>query len=297
MARPLRLGWPRALYQVTLRGDRQEPVVEDDEDRARGWLCSCRSVQALRRARARVVPDDEPLSPVAGDAARPAGRGHAAPNGVWSQCFNRRHGRVVRVFQGQYKALMIEGESYLLELAKYVVLNPVRVGMVADVADHSWSSHRAMLARSDLFPRASHPDWLETDVVLRHFGATRRRAVAAYVDIVRAGVGLPNVWENLRGQVFLGSDEFIERMTAAFDDGDPKLREVPALQRRPARRLSSTLVQAQLGDITRAERDAAMAAAYATGDPTLRSIADAFGVHEATVSRALRCQSLPAAAE
>jgi len=57
-------------------------------------------------------------------------------NGVWSQCFNRRHGRVGYVFQGRYKAIMVERESYLLELSRYVVLNPVRAGMAPAAAGH-----------------------------------------------------------------------------------------------------------------------------------------------------------------
>jgi hypothetical protein len=222
-------------------------------------------------------------------------------NGVWSQAFNRRHGRVGHVFQGRYQAIMVERGSYLLELSRYVVLNPVRAGMVADAADHPWSSHAATLARSDLFPPVAQPAWLETDVVLKQFGATRRRAVAAYVDFVRAGVGLPSVWEGLRGQVFLGSDEFVERMTAALKDDDAKLRDVPRVQRRPPPRAVASLAGRQADDGgpanrasgrlsagQRAERDAAMRAAYASGHHTLRAIADAFGVHEATVSRALR---------
>jgi len=190
---------------------------------------------------------------------------------------------------------MVERESYLLELSRYVVSNPVRAGMVADTADYAWSSHAAMLARSDLFPPVAQPAWLQTDVVLKQFGTTRRKAVAAYVDFVRAGVGLPSVWESLRGQVFLGSDEFVERMTAALDADDPKLRDVLRVQRRPPPRALPALDKRKPGvsgaegsPEQRAQRDAAMAAAYATGHHTLRSIADAFGVHEATVSRALR---------
>jgi REP element-mobilizing transposase RayT len=270
---------------VTSRGDRREPIVEDDEDRAT-WVAvlgeACGRFGWRVHAWCLMTNHYHLLVETPGGQLA-AGMRHL--NGVWSQCFNRRHGRVGHVFQGRYKAIMVERESYLLELARYVVLNPVRAGMVADAADHAWSSHRAVLARSDLFPRAHHPEWLETDALLRHFGATRRRAVTAYVDFVRAGVGLPSVWESLRGQVFLGSDDFVERMTAVFDADDPKLRDVPRLQRRPV--IGSSAIDLSSGT-TRAERDAAMARAYATGGHTLRSIADAFGVHEATVSRALR---------
>jgi putative transposase len=134
---------------------------------------------------------------------------------------------------------------------------------------------------------AHHPDWLETDAVLRHFGATRRRAVAAYVDFIRAGVGLPSVWEQSRGEVFIS---FVERMTAARDADDPKLRGVPPLQRRPLRRNSTlpTTSNFAAGIATCAERDADMPAAYALGGHMLRRLAGAFGAHEVAVDRALR---------
>ncbi|WP_127995675.1 REP-associated tyrosine transposase [Piscinibacter defluvii] len=297
MARPLRLEWPGALYHVTSRGDRREPIVEDDDDR-QSWVALLG--EACARFGWRVHAWCLMTNHYHLLLETPHGRlaeGMRHLNGVWSQRFNRRHGRVGHVFQGRYTAIMVEKESYLLELSRYVVLNPVRARMVADAADYPWSSHTAMLARSDRFPPAPQPAWLETDVVLKQFGPTRRRAVAAYVDFVRAGVGLPSVWDALRGQVFLGSDEFVQRMTAALDADDPQLRDVPRLQRRPPPRglralCAQTLPGSGATPDRRAQRDAAMAAAYATGHHTLRAIADAFGVHEATVSRALRRQPI-----
>jgi len=295
VARPLRVEWPGAVYHVTSRGDRREPIVEDDGDR-QAWVAVLG--EACERFGWRVhawclMTNHYHLLLETPQGQLAAGMRHL--NGVWSQCFNRRHGRVGHVFQGRYKAIMVERESYLLELSRYVVLNPVRAGMVADAADYPWSSHATMLARSDLYPPVVQPVWLQTDVLLKQFGATRRKAVATYVDFVRAGVGLPSVWESLRGQVFLGSDESVERTTAALDAHDPKLRDVPWVQRRPPPCTLPVLDKSVPGDSAaessseqHAQRDAAMAAAYATGHHPLCSIADAFGMHEATVSRALR---------
>lgn len=64
-------------------------------------------------------------------------------NGVYTQRFNRVHGRVGHVFQGRYKGILVEKDSYLLELARYIVLNPVRAGMVRSAKDWPWSSYRA----------------------------------------------------------------------------------------------------------------------------------------------------------
>lgn len=77
-------------------------------------------------------------------------------NGVYTQFVNRVHGRVGHVFQGRHKAILVEKDSYLLDLSRYVVLNPVRAGMVNDVGDWQWSSFPAMIG---VVP---NPDWLQT---------------------------------------------------------------------------------------------------------------------------------------
>lgn len=126
------------------------------------------------------------------------GRGMRQLNGVYTQRFNRRHGRVGHVFQGRYKGILVEKDSYLLELARYVVLNPVRAGMVADAKDWPWSSYRAMTGQSDV------PVWLEIDWLLGQFDEKRRDVIGRYVDFVRAGVGLDSIWSSLTDQMYLG---------------------------------------------------------------------------------------------
>ena len=125
----------------------------------------------------------------------------------------------------------------------------------------------------------SRPDWLETDWLLGQFSGTRKAAIQAYVDFVRAGVGLDSLWSETRNQVFLGSEGFVESMQRNMPDGD--LREVPRQQRRgPARPLEEYAKEN--------ERNSAMDKAYRSGDYTMKQIADHFGVHYATVSRIIR---------
>jgi putative transposase len=196
-------------------------------------------------------------------------------NGVYTQRFNRRHRLVGHLFQGRYKAIIVERETYLLELARYVVLHPVRAGMVADARDWPWSSYGATVGAS------TPPRWLETDWILGQFAHHRGRARASYVDFVRAGMGLPSVWEQLRHPLYLGSEGFVDR----FRDGNSQeqdLREVPRAQRRcKARALSE--YEARYVD-----RHEAMARAYQSGGYSMQAIADHFGVHYATVSRAVK---------
>jgi REP element-mobilizing transposase RayT len=196
-------------------------------------------------------------------------------NGVFTQHVNRTHGRVGHVFQGRYKAILVEKDAYLLELARYVALNPVRAGMVARPEDWPWSSHRAMIGTQPA------PPWLGVDALLRAFGRTRAKARLAYVDFVRAGVGLPSIWENLTGQIYLGGEAFVQRMMALAEDKSSEV-EVPRVQRRPQAQPLSHFLN------TYADLKEGMVQAYRSGDYTLAQVAQAFGVHYATVSRAIR---------
>lgn len=274
MARPLRIELAGGLYHVTSRGDRREDIFLGDADRLAwlelfdqtchrfNWVCHA---WCLMGNHYHIV-----VETVEGNLAQ--GMRHL--NGVYTQTFNRTHHRVGHVFQGRYKAIIVEKDGYLLELARYVVLNPLRARMVKDVADWPWSSYAAMTGRQ------AAPDWLQTDWILGQFSAQRRRAINLYVDFVRAGVGLPSVWDQLSGQVYLGSEPFIKRMQRLTDK--VAISEIPRAQRRSlARPLSH--YQAKYRN-----PKAAMVAAYATGDYTMQAIADFFGVHYATVSRTIK---------
>jgi REP element-mobilizing transposase RayT len=278
MTRPLRLEFANALYHVTSRGDRREPIFVDDEDRS-AWLDVFGQVCGRFNWRCHVwclmtnhyhllVETPEPnLS-----------RGMRQLNGVYTQRMNRRHGHVGHVFQGRFKAIRVEREAYLLDLARYVVLNPVRAGMVGDVEAWPWSSYSAMTGAQPAAP------WLETDWLLRQFGRQRGPAVAAYIDFVRAGVGLPSVWESLQGQIYLGSEPFIARMQALAEAQGPDLREVAVAQRRPLR----TTKTRQPGEpLSPADRDELIATDYATGRFSMRELAERHGIHLSTVSRAV----------
>lgn len=201
-------------------------------------------------------------------------------NGVYTQVVNRKHRRVGHVFQGRYKAILVEKDSYLLELSRYVVLNPVRAKMVADAGDWPWSSFRSMTGQAD------SPPWLQTDWMLAQFGENREIATLRYIDFVRAGVGLPSVWDGLRNQIFLGDEEFVLRAQA--QTAQLNIAEIPRAQRRPpAQSLNQYRESAP-------SLPAAMAAAFASGDYSMAEIARHFGVHYSTVSRAVRRSEIAA---
>ena len=274
MTRPLRLEFAGALYHVTSRGDRREEIFLDDSDResllkllgqvcARfNWTIHAFCLMTNHYHLLLETPDGN-LS-----------LGMRQLNGVYTQNFNRRHGRVGHVFQGRFKAILVQKSAYLLELSRYVVLNPVRAGMVTDAADWPWSSYGAVVGT------AKAPDWLDTEWLLGQFGDRRRPAVQAYVRFVRAGVGQARPWEQLRHQLFLGDEAFVERFR---DMKKPEqLREIPKSQRR-AMAKSLSEYRSNYPD-----RNEAMARAYGSGAYSMKEIGDFFGVHYMTVSRAVR---------
>ena len=276
MSRPLRLELCGGLYHVTSRGDRREDIYADSTDRE-VWLDTL--AQCCERYNWAIhawcqMSNHYHLVIETAEANLSAGMRQL--NGVYTQKVNRRHQRVGHVFQGRFKAILVERDSYLLELGRYVVLNPVRAGMVKHVRQWKWSSYPAMAGT------APRPAWLHTDWLLSQFGASRARQIARYIEFVQEGVRGPRVWDHLRGQVFLGSDAFVEAMQHELEGaGKHTVGEIPRLQRRA---LAKSL------DYYREAFDdpkSGMAAAYATGDYTLQAIADAFGVHYATVSRAV----------
>ena len=193
---------------------------------------------------------------------------------MYTQTINRTHKRVGHVFQGRYKAILVEKDSYLLELARYVVLNPLRARMVRALANWRWSSYHAMIGTE------KGPDWLQTDWILSQFSARRGESIKRYIEFVHSGVGLPSLWEKLRGQVYLGGDAFLKRMQKLAEQA--AIGEIPRVQRRPlAKPLSHYRDKGTDGK-------KGMVAAYVTGDYTMQEIAECFGVHYATVSRAVK---------
>lgn len=130
MSRPIRIEFSGALYHVTARGNRREAIYVDDADRER-FLTVLSEVVSVFNGVCHawcLMTNHYHLLVEAPDGN--LSKGMRQLNGVYTQASNRRHGRVGHLFQGRYKAILVDSDSYLLELARYVVLNPIRAGMV-----------------------------------------------------------------------------------------------------------------------------------------------------------------------
>ena len=271
MARPIRLEYAGAIYHVTSRGDRREDIYDSDADRECfiktlgdvckrfNWVCHAYSLMSNHYHLLIETPDAN-LS-----------KGMRQLNGVYTQAYNRSNGRVGHVFQGRYKAIMVEKQGYLLELARYIVLNPVRASMVRSVSQWRWSSYRATTGQ------VLNPGWLNTDWLLASFSKRKSQAVKLYKAFVAEGKGQPSPWLQLRNQVYLGSDDFVAQLNALID-GDKELSEIPSSQRRAVPKALSLYKE------NASSRNAAIVEAYLSGGYRLKEVGDYFGLHYSTVS-------------
>lgn len=148
-------------------------------------------------------------------------------NGRYTQYFNRRHRRVGHVLQGRYKAIHVEKEEHLLELCRYVVLNPVRAGLVERAGAWPWSSYRAICGK------ALPPKWLELDWTLSRFGRRRASARKGYERFVAEGRGIPSPLKKVRYQIYLGSQTFLSEINARLK-GAVAGGDIPERQRAPS---------------------------------------------------------------
>jgi putative transposase len=182
---------------------------------------------------------------------------------------------VGHLFQGRYKAIVVDRDAYLLALLRYVVLNPVRAGLAKGPGDWPWSSYNATVEARKA------PKWLTADAVLAQFGLRRGVARRRYGDFVEAAPSDDNLWQALRGQIYLGEEAFVERMQGRLGSAADDVN-VPRAQRRSAAPPLSEMASRY------ASRNDAMVAAYETGDYTQKAIGDFFGVHFSTVGRIVR---------
>lgn len=275
MARPLRIEFAGALYHLTSRGDRREDIFLDDVDRKMfldvlaevcerfRWACHAYCLMS-NHYHLVIETRDSTLS-----------QGMRQLNGVFTQRSNRRHRRVGHVFQGRYKAIIVQKESYLLELSRYVVLNPVRAGMVRSARDWPWSSYRATAGWSEV------PDWLSVDWLLSAFGARRKAAMVAYRRFVSEGRNAGSPWDELKRQLYLGDEAFADAMIAKLED-DTSLDEITTTHHRvPAKPLKHYANAYP-------SRDDAIVAAYASGGYSMKAIGEQFGLGYSMISRIIK---------
>lgn len=292
MSRPLRLEFPGALYHITSRGHERGAIFRDAVDR-RNFL----------NLLASVVEDHSWLlhsyclmgnhyhllvETVQGTLSR----GMHSLNARHSQRFNRRYDRAGHVFEGRFKAIVVQKQAHLLELHRYIVLNPVRAGLVRRPADWPWSNYRATSGA------ITAPPWLEVGSTLSLFSAFGSGASGAYARFVSQGLKKgDSPLERVLRQIYLGDRRFLEEMAARVEkrrSGD----DIPAAQRTPAvveideiRRLVAKEWNVSLEELAGREAgDAKLAAIYLSRKlcgKSAREVGEAFGIKRGRVGNVM----------
>lgn len=282
MSRPLRIEYPGAVYHVTSRGNVRSIIYRDNEDRKRflnvlvsvveryNWLCYAYCLMDNHYHLVLETPDGN-LS---------AGMRHL--NGVYTQQHNRRHQKAGHVFEGRYKAILVDRDSYLLEVCRYVVLNPVRAGMVKAPDEWAWSSYRET---SGVTADAT-PHFLFTEGVLALFSEGRHEARIQYRLFVNNGTAAPSPWNRLNGDILLGNDAFVESRKSLLQPSQ-KIEEIPRRQRFAGRLSLQELWRNALSH-DKNQRNHLVVEAHVRFGYTMKEIAEFLDIHYTTVSKIVK---------
>ncbi len=224
MTRSLRIEYPGAVYHVTARGTGRQNIFLNDSDRTaflarllmtvnrHNWLCHAYCLMS-NHYHLLLETSDGNLS-----------AGMKLLNSAYAQYFNHSHDRTGHLFQGRFKAIVVEKDSYLLELCRYIVLNPVRSGIVKSPGDYTWSSYRQT---AGLYQLEDSP--LSTEWILSQFGFDKFAAEREYALFVNDFDDAVSPFEKTRGHLILGGEQFVESLVGSDQYRD--LPEVPRNQR------------------------------------------------------------------
>jgi putative transposase len=278
MARPLRIEYAGALYHITSRGNAREDIFITDEDRKRFLEVLALVVKRYRwKCFAYCLMNNhyhlliETITPNLSLGMRQL-------NGVYTQLFNRLHKKTGHVFQGRFKAFVVEKDNYLLALSAYITLNPMRAKMVKHPKEWRWSSYRATIGQEP------SPEWLYDGYIREQFGSSSKEAIRKYQEFVFEQLKRSSPWDDVSGQVLLGGQSFIEEMAERIEEKCSNM-EIPRVQRHAGRPPLNEL-------FTRtnpvADRDAAIMEAYVKHGYKQNEIARHLNVHYGTISKIIK---------
>ena len=209
MARKPRIHYPGALYHVILRGNARQDVFFDDKDRYRFYLFMQEGIERFghRVLAFCLMTNHIHLAVQVGEVT--LSRIMQNLTFRYTRWINWRLKRSGHLFQGRYKSVLVDADSYLLELGAYIHLNPVRASMVTTPEAYPWSSHRAYLG-NELIP------WLNTDYILSQFSPTLSKARRQFVEFVaertKDGHQEEFYGKGSMDSRVMGEDQFVEKV-------------------------------------------------------------------------------------
>ena len=285
MARPLRIEYPGAFYHITSRGNERKDIFRSARDREKflSYLESSTQrygavihVYCLMTNHYHLLLET-PLGNLSQIMRH--------INGAYTTYFNTRRQRSGHLFQGRYKAIVVDADEYAEELSRYIHLNPVRAGIVERPEEYQWSSYQYYIGHR------KKPEWLKTDFILDYFGKKVFTAQKRYREFVNAFVnkeyGSP--LKETVASTILGGIDFVEEIKDKYLNGKKVDRNLPALSELstgPTIEEISNGVKAILEEDVALSRKATLYLCHRYSRKTLKEIGSYFGIGESAVSQA-----------
>ena len=281
MARPLRIEYPGAFYHVTSRGNEKKDIYKSRGDREK-FLSYLQS--SVERYKAVILTYCLMTNHYHLLIETPFGNLSQIMhhiNGAYTTYYNVKRKRAGHLFQGRYKAIVVEADEYALELSRYIHLNPVRAGMVAKPQDHEWSSYQFFAGFT------SPPVWLKTNLILENFGA--KNSQAKYRNFVEGlmGTEYESPLKGVVASTLLGSPEFITEVSETHVCSIQPDRSVPAIKKLSSRPGVDKIVETVKGAIGEEDglwKKVSIYFCHRHGGMKLKEIGEIFGMGDAAVS-------------
>ena len=287
MARPLRIAYPGAYYHVTSRGNEQKDVFKSRRDREKflEYLASATERYGAAIHAYCLMSNHYHLLLETPEGNLSQIMRHI--NGAYTIYFNVKRKRAGHLFQGRFKAILVEADEYALELSRYIHLNPVRVGMAKNPGDYPWSSFQGYIGKGKV------PDWLKTDFILGYFGKNKLDAGKKYSVFVEELIGTEydSPLLDAIGTAVLGSPEFVELVMEAHVGKRELSRDLPALRQltiRPTLEAIITALDTVFQSDKKLARQAGMYLCRRYSGKLIREVANLFNVSESAITEAAR---------
>jgi putative transposase len=287
MARPLRIEYPGAFYHVTSRGNEQKDVFKSQRDREKflEYLASATArygavVHAYclmsNHYHLLLETPEENLSQIMRHI-----------NGAYTTYFNVKRKRAGHLFQGRYKAILVEADEYATELSRYIHLNPVRAGMAVKPEEYKWSSYLSYISRDKA------TEWLKTEFILGYFGGKAPDANSKYRQFVEdlLDTEYDSPLKATVASTILGSEGFAREISERHLGEKKADRSVPAvkgLATRPSMDDIINKIKTVLDESDELTRNVSLYFCQKHSGAKLKEIGERFGISDAAVSQANR---------
>jgi putative transposase len=275
MARPLRIQFPGALYHVTARGNAKQKIFLNKDDFNHFLTILCKVTKRYHLILHCYCLMHSHYHLLIKTPEGNLSQGIRQLSGTYTQHFHKKYQTVGHLFQGRCKSILVAKENHLLELSRYISLNPLRANLVEDPKDWPWSSYLPFIGL------AQGISCLSTSWILSQLGADQKSARISYQDLVLSGIHTESPLKQVRGQIFLGSEYFLAEMEQFLAQKEP-VTEIPKQQLYATRPSLEQILQ------TNKKRGRKIYQAHQEYGCTLKEIAEYLGLHYTTISKLIK---------